>query len=214
MGDLAMNGRCIWLAVVVLASAPVLTAGNVAAADFERSFRQCANQATPTDARLEACTAVIESGEGDDAVLADAHVHRGNAHADRDAISAALDDYDRAIQLDPKLPMAWGRRALTYAALGKHDRAIADFDKLVALLPNDVFAYIYRGDSYRAQGREREALADYGRAIENDSDSFTAYTQRGNLYADRGSYALAIADYDQAIRIRPQLAMAYTNRGH
>ena len=49
----------------------------------------------------------------------------------------SIDDFARAIELDPNDAHAYGNRGNFYRDLGQHQRAIEDYDKAIELDPND-----------------------------------------------------------------------------
>ena len=59
------------------------------------------------DAKLTACTRVIESGRWQDTNLARAYGNRGIAKQAKGDLDGAIADYDRAIELDPKFAHAY-----------------------------------------------------------------------------------------------------------
>jgi len=78
----------------------------------------------------------------------------------------AIEDYDKAIELNPGLAMAYNNRGNAYYALGQSERAIADYDKAITLNPGDAAAYTNRGTAYAALGQYERAIEDYSRFIE------------------------------------------------
>lgn len=74
----------------------------------------------------------------------------------------ALDDLDRAIELDPE-PVAFRSRAKVHRQLGDYEKALADFSRGEALDPkqweDDAFGIYYQADTHARLGNERAALA-------------------------------------------------------
>ena len=126
---------------------------------------------------------------------------------------AAIDAYDKAIQLQPDYAAAYNNRGSAKAGLGRYDEAIADCDKAIQLQPDYAAAYNNRGNAKAGLGRYDEAIADYDKAIRLNPDYAAAYYNRGNAKAGLGRHDEAIADYDKAIRLNPDDAAAYNNRG-
>ena len=58
-----------------------------------------------------------------------AYNNRGFAYANLKQTEKAIGDYTKAIQLDPKLPLAYTNRGTAYKELGKEKEAEADFAK-------------------------------------------------------------------------------------
>ena len=53
----------------------------------------------------------------------------GVEEADRGNYHGAIENYDRAVTVDPKFAQAYMDRALAYAQLGQYDKAVADSTK-------------------------------------------------------------------------------------
>jgi len=78
---------------------------------------------------------------------------------------AAIPDYARAIEINPKLANAFKGRAWAYFKLGKPSQALPDADKSLELRPNDAATLDVRGRILEALGRNEEAAADYRKAV-------------------------------------------------
>jgi tetratricopeptide (TPR) repeat protein len=129
----------------------------------------------------------------------------------------ALDNYDRAIALNPNYDEAYYNRGnLKYQKLNNSQGALADYDRAIAINPNLAEAYNNRGNlKYEKLNNPQGALADYNRAISLNPNLAEAYYSRGNLKQDKlNNPQGALADYDRAIAINPNLAEAYNNRGN
>ncbi len=139
--------------------------------------------------------------------------NRGNLYRDQQKYKLALDDYNKAIELNPNHAGAYYNRALLYSDQKKYDLALSDYDKAIEINPNYAEAYVNRGVLYRLQEKYELALADYDKAIELNRNDAVAYYNRGNLYKNLQKYELALSDYSKAIELNPNFAMAYNNRG-
>jgi tetratricopeptide (TPR) repeat protein len=126
----------------------------------------------------------------------------------------AIEDYDKAISLDPSYFKAYAARGFAYAGIDQLDKAIADYDKAIALNPRDSEAYRDRGVIFEKEGRLDEAIADYDKAIALNPLNADAYIYRGIVLEKIGRYDNAIADYDKAIALNPLNADVYFNRGN
>ena len=138
---------------------------------------------------------------------------RGVAYADLGNFKQAIEDYGRAIEIEPGYPEAYYNRGKDYTELGNFKKAVEDYTKAIAIKPDYAMAYNGRGNAYFDLGNQREAIADYARAIEIKPDYLDAYFNRGNTYVHLGNYQEAIRDYSRAIEIKPDYTGAYKNRG-
>ena len=53
----------------------------------------------------------------------------------------SMEDYDKAIELDPDDAATYNGRGFSYSNLGQHQRAIEDYDKAIKLDPDNAEAY-------------------------------------------------------------------------
>ena len=132
----------------------------------------------------------------------------------------AIEEFSRAIQLNPANALAYHERGYTYSRLGKYERAITDFTEAIQLDPFDASAYNYRGQVYLQIDEYDKAIRDYTQAIvESSADSYDhllALHERAEAYFNSGNYSLAIGDYTQALTVEKthnlsQFGLAPTN---
>jgi tetratricopeptide (TPR) repeat protein len=152
-------------------------------------------------------TSAIEAGK------ATAHSGLAQAHHRMGRNDEAIEEYNRAIAIDPRDPNAFIGRGDAYAALDQQQRALADYDEAIRLGPGYSRAYSSRGILLAAMGQDERALSDYDRAIQVDPTFAHAYKLRGALLSRRGQNDRALVDYDQVIRLLPSDSGAYKDRG-
>lgn len=126
----------------------------------------------------------------------------------------AMDAYNKAIELDPKLAIAYSRRADCYVLLGDFKKALKDYDKAIELDATQAWAYYNRGVVYYLHEEEGQAMRDYDKAIELDPKSAMSYYARGSANLVRGDYQRAINDLNKAIDLDSKYGEAYNNRGN
>ena len=61
---------------------------------------------------------------------------RGCAHAELDEFQKALEDFGRAIALDPEDVESLRNRAIMYLELGEPEKAVQDYDDILRLEPD------------------------------------------------------------------------------
>jgi tetratricopeptide (TPR) repeat protein/S1-C subfamily serine protease len=180
----------------------------------------------PSDLKLRNARALILSASGNRPAAIEeynliisrqpetyAYVNRGIAKSDLGQKLAAIQDYDRAIALNPQDAKAYYNRGIAKSDLGQKVAAIQDYDRAIALNPQMAQAYYNRGNVKSALGQKIAAIQDYDRAIVLNPQSADAYLNRGNVKSTLGQKIAAIQDYDRAIVLNPQSANAYNNRG-
>ncbi|OKO68731.1 tetratricopeptide repeat protein [Bradyrhizobium sp. AS23.2] len=118
--------------------------------------------------------------------------------------AAALDEFNRAVGLDPYNAQALYGRALIYQGNNEHDFAIADFSAASGLNPQKAEPLLGRATSYLALGKVKEAAADLDEASEADPHNAQVWTARGQAYEKLGDKAKAAASYNKAVALRPR----------
>lgn len=126
---------------------------------------------------------------------------------------AAIVDYSRAIELDPKNAQAYYGRALAYNQGQKYEAALSDMRSVVASALNDANSYAFLGYLESQIGDDDLATADDGRAVELDPTSSYAKFARGTAYFDLGYLDAALSEFSDAIRLGPSGAGSYSSRG-
>ena len=115
----------------------------------------------------------------------------------------AVEQFTRAIQLDPKIIEAYEYRAKLYAhTLGEYASAIGDYNQLIAMAPSSQ-AYLERGFCHRRLKQNNEAIDDVSEAIRLDPNKPDSFCERGGLYFAVGRKSEAFADLHRAVALRP-----------
>jgi len=144
---------------------------------------------------------------------AEAYSNRGIAYAKLNKYEQAIEDFSKAIELNPDDAEAYYNRGLAYAKLNEHEQAIEDYGKAIKLNPNYAEAYNNRGVAYAKLNEHEQAIKDYDETIKLNPNDAAAYNNRGAAYAELNKYERAIEDYGKAIELNPNYAEAYGNRG-
>jgi tetratricopeptide (TPR) repeat protein len=139
---------------------------------------------------------------------------RGTAYAQLGNPANAIADYSKAIEIEPRLTIAYNNRGNLQRIHGNYPAAMSDLTKAIEINPQSTISYNNRGIVYTDLENFEAAIADYSKAIELNPDFALAYSNRGNCYNDLGDYPAALADYSKAIALKPDFAPAYSNRGN
>jgi tetratricopeptide (TPR) repeat protein len=121
----------------------------------------------------------------------------------------ALNDYNRAIQINPRNANAYYNRGLLKATKFQDPQgALADYDRAIKIKPAYDAAYNNRGNLKVEQLKDYQgALADYNQAIKLKPRNADAYYNRGvlkyTLLTDRSG---GIADMQQAVKLSQRQA--------
>ncbi len=75
------------------------------------------------------------------------YINKGYEHILDEDYEAALKDFNKAIEIDPRNVEAYNNRGIVLGILGNHYGAIQDFNMAIDLKPTDSEAYKSRGVS-------------------------------------------------------------------
>ena len=116
-------------------------------------------------------------------VTAILYSNRGNDDKFNGQLTKALEDYAKALSINPDIAGIYCNRGLVLVAQGKLSEAIADYDRAIELNPNDASAYNDRGLAYKQKGNIVQAIKDLKKALELKADSVEIYNnfQNANL---------------------------------
>ena len=89
---------------------------------------------------------------------------RGSMKAAQLDYAGALDDHNRAIQLDSSRASFYFDRGFAKDGLRDYEGAVLDFDQAIGLDPSDALAYQFRGLARAALGLQSEAETDFNDA--------------------------------------------------
>ena len=125
----------------------------------------------------------------------------------------ALEEYNRAIALGPKLEAAYLRRAETRYYLGDDPGVLADCQRAIALNPTEAQTHYYLGLARFRLGYVQSAIAAFTSAIAHDNEDAQTFARRGLAYEDLGDANEAAQDLRRAAQLyRAQGDIAKYNR--
>jgi tetratricopeptide (TPR) repeat protein len=89
-----------------------------------------------------------------------AYLNRGVVHGLLGNWRPALDDFNKAIELNPQFEAAYVNRGFACFNLGDYSGAVREADRAIGLNPKLAIAYYNRGAAYAKLGNAEQALAD------------------------------------------------------
>lgn len=144
---------------------------------------------------------------------------RGTALRRLKNYGAALQDFDKAIAIDPRFPFVWLSRAatrlnfaITNGGMKALDQSIADYSEYIRQQPSGFLGFEGRAIAYKAKGELSKAVDDYTKAIELKPDETDWYLARADIYDKQKALDLAISDLTAVIRLKPSSDL-YRKRG-
>ncbi|RZM74685.1 tetratricopeptide repeat protein [Leptolyngbya iicbica] len=138
---------------------------------------------------------------------------RGKTYRLMELYENALDDFNRAIELDPEYQWAMTERSLTHWITGSYEKALQDSNRAIQLNPEYDWAIANRGKTYQLMKRYEKALQDFTRVIELDSKFELVLAERGKTYQLMKRYEEALQDFTRAIELNPEYQWAIAQRG-
>lgn len=89
-----------------------------------------------------------------------AHDNRGMVYLKMDFFKSALEDFDKAIELNPADSFYYSHRGQLYSDMGQLDNALQDYTRAIDLDSKTSIAYLGRHQVYLKQNKSKEAAAD------------------------------------------------------
>ncbi|MDR0418700.1 MAG: tetratricopeptide repeat protein [Prevotellaceae bacterium] len=125
----------------------------------------------------------------------------------------AVENYQKAINLDPTNEGAYNNLGNVYHVQGKYNQALEMYQKAIELRPDYANAYYNLGIVYDDMGYYLLAIDAYIRALRLEPESPEIYNNMGISYDRQGNYAEAIKSYKKVIELKPDYAEVYDNMG-
>jgi tetratricopeptide (TPR) repeat protein len=179
----------------------------------------------------------------DTAPKADDFYIQGMDQQGKNYIKEAIDQYTKAITLNPTYSQAYAQRGNARYRFGDRQGAISDYTKVIEFDSKNYSAYFERGYIRDQVGDKQGALKDFQTVVnfsnnsslisfsqpiikrlqtidptvKNQSDlpsvDAVKSTSAGDAKSKNRDYQGAINEYDRAIALAPQYAVAYIGRG-
>jgi eukaryotic-like serine/threonine-protein kinase len=150
-----------------------------------------------------------------DSQIPSAYVTLGWVHDVTDKHDLALQEFQKALQLDPLNAAAMAGLARSYRRSGRIAEAEATYQRAIALRSNDWDSYNNYGQFFQSQGKYAQAIAQYQKALQLTPDNAQVLANIGAAYIDAGDakqYPLAEQSLQRSIAIAPSYG-AYANLG-
>ncbi len=109
--------------------------------------------------------------------------------------ASVLDDFDRALELDPQnIDFLTERANFLLFSMSDEKRGLEDAALLIKLDPKNSAHFSRRGQVFHFAGRFTEAIRDYSAALELSPDDFLIRHFRAQAYFNTKKYRAALAD--------------------
>jgi tetratricopeptide (TPR) repeat protein len=173
------------------------------------------NQVDPNPQWIEKASANLERASRLDDKLPITYVALGRMHSALQKNDLALQEFQKALSINPRDADAIIGIANTYERMGRVKDAEDNFNRAAAFRPDYWDGYNNLGAFYTRQGRFAEAVTQYRRVIELTPDNATGYSNLGGSYlylGDANSLREAEAAFQKSLQLSPTYA-AYANLG-
>ncbi len=158
----------------------------------------------------------------------------GSAYAGVRQFQKAIDEYTKALRINPAFTLAkvnmascYNNRGVRYAEADQWDAAVKSYNQALRLTPdmaeaekNLAAAYWNQASNLSKSGRDREAIIAYKRFLKREPGSKEAHNNIGTAYFRMGNYQAAIGAFKNALRTDPgdeglkdNLAIAHHKQG-
>jgi len=115
----------------------------------------------------------------------------------------ALENYNKAISLEPGKAQPYNNRGKIYFDRGEIDKALADYNKCIELEPNHVNALANRGAAFGMLQEWENALKDLNKALELEPFHSNALSNRAFVWFQQKEYRKSIADFRKYLSVKP-----------
>ena len=88
------------------------------------------------------------------------HLTKGNEYFDKGMYDKAIEEFNKAIEINPNDANAYNNRGFAYGMIGNLDQAIEDYNKAIEINPKLAEAYHDRGVAYFGKKEYDKAWQD------------------------------------------------------
>jgi serine/threonine protein kinase/Tfp pilus assembly protein PilF len=132
-----------------------------------------------------------------------AHYMLGQYYRNQNRLQEAVEEYEKAVELDPGYGLALNQMAYTVADLGDLEKAVEIFGKYAGLYPDDANPVDSMAEMYFRMGRLDDAISKYKEALKIRPDFYASTAGLAYTYALKEDYDEAANWIEQFIAIAP-----------
>ncbi|UCG34885.1 MAG: tetratricopeptide repeat protein [Candidatus Omnitrophota bacterium] len=138
---------------------------------------------------------------------------RQDVRRGRERFRLAREQFDLAIDLDPKSGLSRSGRAISLYFLKDFDEALQEAKRAKEISPDDAEVLANLGYIYAQRAMIDRAIEEYRDAVKLAPDSYVFNYNLGTLYAMKENYSKATVHLAKAKQINPTLPEIYNNLG-
>jgi serine/threonine-protein kinase len=177
-------------------------------------FRGWYSRLAPRETFPKAKSAALRALEFD-STLAEAHASLAHIHFEFDHDwGAAEREYRRALELNPRYPIAHHWYGGFLSAMGRHQEALQHAETARVLDPLSLIIQTWMGLRYYFTGKYEDAIVEYLKALELDRDFAPAHWHLGWAYVQTGRFDEGVAEAARAMALDPGNLLYLASLGH
>ena len=141
------------------------------------------------------------------------HILRGEAKSNMGLYRIAIDDFEKAFELDSSNSRPLIDKAMALSELEQYQDAIDLLDSILEKNDENALAIFQKGRIFMKQEQPEPALFNMNRVIELRPDNSMAYFNRAIILSDQKKWNAALEDYTKVIQLNPKNILGHFNRG-
>jgi len=170
------------------------------------------NQVDPNPRWIEQASAMLERAVQLDDRSPAPYVSLGRLHSSLAKHDLALQEFQKALAINPRDSEAIKGMAGAYVRMGRIQDAEDSYKRAIALKPDYWDGYNMLGFFYYNQKRYAEAISQFQHVIQLTPDNAAAHSNLGGQFQNIGDYQHAEEEFKKSIALVPSYA-AYANLG-
>lgn len=127
-------------------------------------------------------------------------------------LKAAIQCFEKALEISPNNDYAWGDKALALDYMKKYEEALECYNKALECNSNNAITWHNRGLTLTSLKRLKESVESFERAIELDPKYAKAWYNKGRLLSKLGDRDGSQRCLDTAKKLDPLLFMKLKGR--
>jgi len=145
--------------------------------------------------------------------LGEAYLKKYNLTDDSKWEKLAIENCDKALELNDQLAPVMVIRGLIYHETGRYREAVEEFNKAIIIAPLNGDAYLNLATTYEKLNNLTKAEDTYKKAIQVRPKYWGGYSYLGSFYYNQGRYVDAAEQFSKIIELTPNNTRGYANLG-
>jgi len=113
----------------------------------------------------------------------------------------AIEFYDRAISLNPRLAIAWNNKGYVLNELERYEEALIVLERAIQINPSFIRSYNNYGDAFYGLDRYSEAIDAYDKCIKIDPENYQSWWNKGFTFLHLEQPELALQSFNKCVEI-------------